>query len=331
MPGKPHWEQGQEDALSGGPPKRPVAPLEAPGNRRPREMAIQTQNPAYRMASTMITKTATLTALAMLGVLWHPSPRILAAPRSAPTRFTHQQEARWHDAEGKRLMAIGNTSAAIAHWREALRLTPDDPATNQELESALKPARSHEDQAPPHVQNQYYDAQTDHSKDLELVITADSTTLYRNEKAHVTAVLKNHGRKTAILLQAWDDPFQAPNEFTATWAMVRPNEMRWIGLTQHRFLCGLREPISSGSIFELKPGESKKLSVFDELEDVGVDSLGYVIPGQYKVVLTYVNMAADPSSISASDQDTLKRIEKSTRCTVVSNQVTITKINGIRP
>jgi len=30
---------------------RPYAPLEAPGNRRPREMATQTQNPAYRVTS----------------------------------------------------------------------------------------------------------------------------------------------------------------------------------------------------------------------------------------------------------------------------------------
>jgi len=38
-------------AWNGGRATRPRAPLEASGNRRPREMATQKQNPAYRVAS----------------------------------------------------------------------------------------------------------------------------------------------------------------------------------------------------------------------------------------------------------------------------------------
>ncbi len=163
--------------------------------------------------------------------------------------------------------------------------------------------------------------------ELLIQISAAKTVLRAKEYPVICISVKNQGKQPATLVQAGDGSDIGMRTPLVRWIIFKLNthsEQFESFVPEGVPRCGNYNPLSSGEVFTIAPGKTRKLA----REWIGFPTLSQ--PGRYKVLFSYTNrprMIWSNSSLGPHDAKEMKRVLNSESCSLISNPIifTITK------
>lgn len=153
---------------------------------------------------------------------------------------------------------------------------------------------------------------------LELRISTEKLSLNVGELPHLKTSITNRGDRSVLLVQPGDGSESAMRTPIIGWSIVSLDEQNPFK-PKGQARCGNVNSLRTDEIFELRPGETKEL--------IGVFSISpFRSPGTYEVRLKYQN---DPTHqwsplAGAPDPAAFEQLRQTTRCTLESNELTLT-------
>ena len=136
------------------------------------------------------------------------------------------------------------------------------------------------------------------------------------EGSHFLVELTNTGEEPVLLVEPGDGSAVGWRTPVVTWTVWRDDEL----LERPEYArCGNINPLRPDEIFSLAPGESRIIG--DWLPSIGIDRAG-----RYTLTLRYEN---DPDLVwqgvplGPHDASAMRGVRQSSRCTVVSDRITV--------
>jgi hypothetical protein len=159
---------------------------------------------------------------------------------------------------------------------------------------------------------------------LDLHISAKATSLTLGQQPQITATITNKGKAPVTLVlpgdgseSGWRTPLVGFSSIKID--KEKPKHPATVPLYRGG-RCGNVNALKSNEVFSLAPGKSQDLSGW-------IGSPRFTEPGTYSVVFYYSN---DPElkwrgiPLGKHDPDAMKRVEKSHKCLLISNELNLT-------